>query len=254
MRRHVDLLERNATNPERHPWETARVEAIAALIRRLPFEPSSVLDAGCGDGFVVKTLQSRFGFVEAIAYDLHLTPSLVEELRYPGVHFVRELAELRQRRVDVVLLLDVLEHVERPAELLGQLATDLVATGGSVIITVPAFPALFTQHDRDLRHCCRYTSAGIARVAAAAGLEVVDGGYLFASLLVPRAARALWERISRPSARGEGIGAGNWRAPRLLTRAIHEVLCWDNRLCLAAQQRGLPFPGLSAWLICRKPS
>jgi len=251
MKPHVDLLERNTANPRRHPWETARVEAIEALIRRLPVAPSSVLDAGCGDGFVVKKLQSSFGFSEAIAYDLHLTPSLVEELRSPGVHFVGALAELRQRRVDVVLLLDVLEHVERPAELLGRLATDLLAAGGSIIVTVPAFQALFTQHDRDLRHSRRYARTEITEVAVAAGLEVVDGGYLFASLLVPRAVRALWERFSRPSPSRGGIG--NWCAPQRLTRAIHEVLCWDNRLCLAAQQRGLPFPGLSAWLICKKP-
>jgi 2-polyprenyl-3-methyl-5-hydroxy-6-metoxy-1,4-benzoquinol methylase len=253
MQRHMDLLERNTANPERHPWETARVEAIEALIRRLPLEPSSVLDAGCGDGFVLKRLQRNFGFVQAIAYDPQLTPSLIEELRHPGVHFVRELKELGQR-VDVVLLLDVLEHVERPAELLGHLATDLLATGGSVIVTVPAFPALFTQHDRDLRHFRRYTRDEIARVAAAAGLEVVDGGYLFASLLAPRAARALCERLSGPGQGRDGIGAGHWRAPRWVTRMIHEVLCWDNRVCLAAQQRGLSLPGLSAWLICRRPS
>jgi 2-polyprenyl-3-methyl-5-hydroxy-6-metoxy-1,4-benzoquinol methylase len=248
----VDLLERNTANPGRHPWETARVEAIEALIRRLPVTPSSVLDAGCGDGFVVKNLQRSFGFVEAIAYDLHLTPSLVKELRFPGVHFVGTLAELGQHRVDVVLLLDVLEHVERPAELLGQVATDLLAAGGSIIVTVPAFQALFTQHDRDLRHSRRYARTEIAQVAVAAGLEVVEGGYLFASLLVPRAVRALWERLSRPAPRRGGIG--NWRAPQQVTRAIHEVLCWDNRVCLAAQQRGLPFPGLSAWLICKRPS
>jgi trans-aconitate methyltransferase len=260
----VDLLERNTANGERHPWETARVKAIEAILRRLPFEASSVLDAGCGDGYMLGELQRSFGFSKAFAYDVHLTPALLGELQYPGVRFMRELAELGQQRVDVVLLLDVLEHVEQPVELLQRLADDVLASDGWIVVTVPAFQALFTQHDRDLRHSRRYARSEIASVAEAAGLEVVAGGYLFASLLAPRGARVLWERFLRPRSRRAGarrsadmgetrIGAGSWRAPRLLTRAIHRGLCWDNRLCLAAHQRGLSLPGLSAWLICRKP-
>lgn len=238
--------------PQRHPWETARVVAIRALIGSLPFEPSSVLDVGCGDGYVIGELQRTFGFSEVFAYDPHHPRP--GRLRRSGVRVVRDLRELERRRVDAVLLLDVLEHVEDPAALLARLATDFLAEDGSVLVTVPAFQALYGQHDRDLQHQRRYTRREIVQVAEAAGLEVLDAGYLFASLLAPRAAHVLWERITEPRALRQPLGAGHWHAPRSVTRAIHQLLCWDNRLCLGAGRRGLSLPGLSAWLICRRPS
>jgi hypothetical protein len=156
--------------------------------------------------------------------------------------------------VDLVLLLDVLEHIESPIEYLGRVVHEQLAPRGWVVVTVPAFQALFTQHDRDLLHFRRYSRSEIAAVARKAGLDVVDSGYLFPSLIVPRAIAALRERALPPKKQSTEFGIGNWRRSSLLTRAIHGALCWDNRLALAAHDVGVTIPGLSAWLTCRKPS
>jgi SAM-dependent methyltransferase len=249
----VDLGERGA-GTERHPWETARVEAVKGIVRRLAIEKPSVLDIGCGDGFVLQQLRHSLDLRRALAYDLRLTDDLIDQLATPEVRFVRDLGEVSGEPVDLVLLLDVLEHIENPIEYLGRVVHEQLAPRGWVVVTVPAFQALFTQHDRDLLHFRRYSRSEIAAVARKAGLDVVDSGYLFPSLVVPRAIAALRERALPPKKQSNDFGIGNWRRSSLLTRAIHGALCWDNRLALAAHDVGVTIPGLSAWLTCRKPS
>lgn len=246
----MDLVERQPTLGARHPWETARAEAIRSLVARLDLSAPAVLDVGCGDGFLLAQLTAHFQLREAVAQDVHLTPELAVELALPGVEFIQELDQLRGRRFDLVLLLDVLEHVRDPVALLTRLWREHLATGGWVLVTVPAFQALFSEHDRALKHERRYSRLEIAALAQAAGLGVHASGYLFSCLLVPRVLGKLRERLLPPRSEPAVVGVGGWHGPPWLTRALHQLLCADNQLCLKAQQKGLVVPGLSAWMLC----
>jgi len=249
----MDLAERQHTLRSRHPWETARALAIRSLAARLGLVAPRVLDVGCGDGFLIAELRAHLGAREAVAQDVHLTPELIRELAKPGVEFVRELDQIPGRRFDLVLLLDVLEHVRDPVALLTRVWRNHLAPGGSVLITVPAFQLLFSRHDRALKHERRYSRPEIAKVAEDAGLGVRSSGYLFSSLLLPRIVGKLRERMFR-AADEPADGIGGWQGSPWLTRALHELLSLDNQLCLKAQQRGLVVPGLSAWILCSAPS
>jgi hypothetical protein len=250
----VDLVERRAETPNRHPWETARVEAVKSIIGRLPLHEPRVLELGCGDAFVLGELQRSMPFGESIAYDLHMNDELFRDLEValPNVSFLRNLDELSEKRADLLLLLDVLEHIEEPAEYLRRIAAEHLAAHAWVVVTVPAFQALFSRHDHRLFR--RYSRAQIAAVVTGAGLEVIDSGYLFSSLVAPRALGVLSERALPNRRHAVPTGIGEWRGSPLVTRALHRALCWDNALCLAAHDHGLTLPGLSAWLTCRKPS
>ena len=247
----MDLSEGDPNLETRHPWETARVAAVGALLRRLRLQAPRVLDVGCGDGYLVRTLKDESGFGEVFAQDIAFTAELMEQLQTPGVRFLRELGE-EHLEVDLLLLLDVLEHVDDPVAFLQGLVGSQLAARGNVLITVPAFQRLFTAHDEALSHRRRYSRSEIASVARSAGLEVFDSGYLFFSLLLPRALAALHERVVERSAANHGIGS--WKGPPSLTRWVHRTLVLDNTLCLKAQARGLRVPGLTAWLLCKKPS
>jgi SAM-dependent methyltransferase len=251
----MDLVERRQSARARHPWETARAVAIQSIVRRLALVAPSVLDVGCGDGYLVTLLQQRLELGEVVAQDIHLTDDLIRELSGQGATFVRELDGLRSR-ANLVLLLDVLEHVEQPEALLREIVSERLAPGGHVLITVPAFQALFTRHDHALRHYRRYSQERLAREVEAAGLCRLDSGYLFASLLAPRVLDALAERL-RPAQSPNSApvkGIGDWNAPSFVTKFLHHALTLDNRFCLAAQARGVTVPGLSIWLTCRAPS
>jgi hypothetical protein len=250
----VDLVERREGTPRRHPWETARVEAVKSIIERLPLHRPRVLDVGCGDGYLLLELKRSLDFRQAMAVDPHLTDELIREVSSPEVRFVRELGELSAERLDLVLLLDVLEHIERPSEFLRGIAADHLAAGGWGVVTVPAFQSLFSRHDRKLLHFRRYTRRTIGELVASAGLEVVDSGYLFASLLLPRALSSFLQWARLPGQHIDDEGIGNWQGSAFSTRALHRALSLDNSLCLLAHDHGLTVPGLSIWLTCKKPS
>jgi len=247
----VDLSERSGRVTRRHPWETARVTAVRKIVGGLGLEGPRVLDVGSGDGYLVQALHEACRFRDVIAQDIHLTDALAAELRRPGVEFVRELTDPNYR-ADLILLMDVLEHVERPIEFLAQLARERLSPGGRIVITVPAFQQLFTDHDRALKHFRRYDRAQLVGEVEEAGLAVLDSGYLFASLLPPRALTALRERLW--PRRGVSHGVGSWQGSALLTQVLHQALALDTRLCLAARERGVTVPGLTVWLTCKTQS
>lgn len=251
----MDLSERHDARGARHPWETARLLAVEKLVRKLGLREPRVLDVGCGDGYVITELQRRLGLGQIVAQDAHFTDEHLREFARPGAIFTRALDDI-PFRADLVLLLDVLEHLEHPRELLSDLCEKRVARGGHFLITVPAFPALFTQHDVSLRHYRRYTRRDLEREVRDVGLELIESGHLFASLLAPRALSAVKERLLPQStplpAATEGIG--KWQGSALATRLLHRALVLDNELCTTARSWGVDIPGLSVWATCRAQS
>ena len=248
----MDLSERTEHVARRHPWESARVQAVEQIVRGLAVPAPRVLDVGSGDGYLLHRLHTAFRFQRAVGVDIHLSESLAQELSSAGVELQRELTD-PAFRAELILLLDVLEHVQDPVAMLTQLARDRLATDGRFVITVPAFQPLYTDHDRALKHYRRYSRPELIELVERAGLSVIDSGYLFASLLLPRAASALRERwLPKNGSATHGVGA--WRGGSLLTQLLHGALVLDNRLCLAAREWGLQVPGLTVWLTCKTPS
>ena len=89
----------------------------------------------------------------------------------------------------MVLLLDVLEHVEDDEGFLSQLRrSPLVGAGTLLLVTVPAHQRLFGSHDAFPRHYRRYDPKRLAERLAAAGFRVERAGEFF---LLPYVLRAL---------------------------------------------------------------
>jgi 2-polyprenyl-3-methyl-5-hydroxy-6-metoxy-1,4-benzoquinol methylase len=184
----------------RHWWWRVR-EYI--LLRRLTSlfaatdRSARILDVGCGAGLFFDALQ-RFGHVEGIESDR----SAVERGgKWRANILVGQLdaAFKPAAPYDAILMLDILEHVPDPEQLL-HLARPLVKPDGRVVITVPAFNWLWTKHDDLNHHLRRYTASQIRQTVAAAGLVVTDSTYLFQSLILPKALVRLYERLlSRPA-------------------------------------------------------
>jgi hypothetical protein len=99
-------------------------------------------------------------------------------------------------------MLDVLEHLLHPAEALSH-AGSLLEADGLLVITVPAFPSLWTRHDDINHHLRRYTRRAAVADVRATGLEVLDARYFFhwtaaAKLLVRLADQILPGRDAIP--------------------------------------------------------
>ncbi len=250
----MDLCERGSQGGNRHPWETARVRAIAQLLARRVGNASGrhVLDIGCGDGFLLECLAAQFAFASATGCDIHLSDTDLEQFRAEtkAVEYTNSLAQAKHQQFDLILMLDVIEHVEDDTKFLKQIAEECLCSSGKILVTAPAFQVLFNRHDRHLKHFRRYRRTQLHDLVDRAGLRCIESGYLFASLLGPRAISKVFEKIGMTGTGAEGVG--QWSQGARVTRIIESALVLDNRICLAAQERGLILPGLSCWMLCEK--
>ncbi|HUB36262.1 MAG TPA: class I SAM-dependent methyltransferase [Solirubrobacteraceae bacterium] len=181
---------------DRHWWYRGRRTVLERVIAelRLPAR-ARILDAGCGSGRNMVEL-ARHGTVTGI----ELSPASVELARERRVGEVVEgsLLEMpfESGSFDFGASLDVIEHLQDDVGALRELRR-VIAPGGGLLITVPAYGWLWSGHDEINHHHRRYTRRSLAAAAAAAGWESVRTTY-FNSLLLPVAiVLRVLERFSR---------------------------------------------------------
>ena len=91
-------------------------------------------------------------------------------------------------------MLDVLEHIEEPLPALKR-AREVMSPGGVLLITVPAFQALWTSHDDLNHHFVRYTRRDLARLVEEAGFAVAESRYFFHWMVGPKWVVGRAERV-----------------------------------------------------------
>jgi SAM-dependent methyltransferase len=248
----VDLREAEQQQSlTRHPWEQARADFVVRTLRRAGCR-GHVLDIGAGDTYVARTLQQHGIAASVDAIDASYTDAQLLAFATTGIRCARVVTD-DVRPADITLLLDVLEHVEDDTALLATAAAH-TAEGGAVLITVPAWPKLFAEHDRQLHHVRRYTRCMLLSLVERAGLSLDEDGGFFTSLLLPRAFNVLRERVRPPATSGIGVAA--WRHGPLATALVTGALRADATVGALLRRRhgngGLFLPGLSHFALCRK--
>lgn len=243
----MDLKEIRNIQNKRHPWEIARLKALNKILSPYIFEGINILDVGCGDGFVSSNLFNGLLNKLITAVDLHLTDELIFEFskRTPDIKYQREMPE--DETYDLILLLDVIEHIEYVQPFLTNLVSRHNSGKGKVLITVPAFQSIYGRHDIFLGHYKRYNLNELVELAKECKLNVISSGYLFSSLLLPKL--ILYKLLNSGNV-SEGVG--NWCMGRGVTKFIENILDIDNSLLILASRYGIKIPGLTGWVLCEK--
>jgi SAM-dependent methyltransferase len=170
---------------DRHWWYRGRREVIERVIAGLKLPARArILDAGCGSGRNMVEL-ARHGTVSGV----ELSDASIEVARARGAGEVIAGSVLDMPfdgdSFDLSVCLDVIEHLEDDLGALRELRR-VLAPGGSLLVTVPAYQWLWSGHDEVNHHHRRYTRRSLQRVAEQAGWEQVRTTY-FNSLLLPAA-------------------------------------------------------------------
>ena len=238
------VYDRMAELDERHWWYRARRKILADLIAReidLP-EDARILEIGCGTGHNLEMLR-RFGRVDGIEIDGAARALASRRLGHAiGDAPLPELPGVPEHAYDLVALLDVLEHVDEDAASLRSMARRL-KPGGRILVTVPAFPWMWSAHDEINHHKRRYTRASLRKAAAEAGLKVEMMSW-FNSLLFPLAAAA------RLAGRLTGRNDSDDRLPPKPVNALFEAIFGLERY--AVGRLPLP-PGVSLVAVLSAP-
>jgi ubiquinone/menaquinone biosynthesis C-methylase UbiE len=143
-----------------------------------------VLEVGCSSGFLVQALRRELPHARLIGSDYVRGPLEQLAVRVPDVPLLQfDLVKcpLPDASVDVVVLLNVLEHIEDDVGAVRQLYR-IVKPGGAVVIEVPAGPHLYDVYDKLLMHYRRYKLSGLRRLLEASGFAVAHASGLGALL------------------------------------------------------------------------
>ena len=248
----MDLVELPDRPVRRHPWEEARFAFFYRVLEGGLAWPAvrRVLDVGAGDAWFAAQLAARASALHIVCWDTGYTSEVLASRELRDREGIQLVADRPRTTFDLILLLDVLEHVADDHELLGTLVRENLSGGGHALVSMPAWPLLFSSHDVRLRHERRYTPAAARALIGGAGLEIVRCAGLFHSLLAPRALQVARERIMGTSAPPPDVG--QWQASAVVTMLARGVLEWDGRLALLESRLGWSLPGLSWWALCRR--
>jgi SAM-dependent methyltransferase len=218
----------------RHWWYRGRLRIVLQEVQRLRLRPGArILDAGCGSGAVLDEL-ARLGDVAGV----DVSPIAVERARARG-HLEVLWANVDRLpwpdgSFDLVTCLDVLEHTPDDVSVLKELHR-VTRPGGHVLLTVPAYPGLWSAHDELNHHFRRYLRRDLSSVARRAGLLLERDTHFNAVLLPPAA-------VVRLAARRRKTRSDLTLSPRALDPLLELPLRFEAALL----RHGLTLPfGLS---------
>jgi SAM-dependent methyltransferase len=217
-----------ADTEQDHWWFCGRRAILQRLIAQhlAGKPPQHILEIGAGTGGNLAML-SRFGSLSATEMDDEaraIACSRTSIVVQPG-SLPNALPSFPQK-FNLICLFDVLEHVDDDVGSLRAIR-ELLAPDGVLLLTVPAHPWLWSQHDKQLHHKRRYTSASLRAHAASAGMRIQRFSY-FNTFLFPLAAAArIIDRI-----RG-GEAASGAEMPSAFVNKILKIIFASEAAALA---------------------
>jgi len=219
---------------DRHFWFRARNELILWALRTYTPRPGSLLEIGCGTGFVLAGIAKAFPGARLVGTEIFVEGLAVAAGRIPGA----ELMQMDARALpfvdefDVVAALDVIEHVEEDEAVLRQMHR-AVKPGGIGLISVPQHMWLWSPVDEEACHKRRYVVGELERKSARAGFRVVRSTS-FVTLLLPLL--LLTRLLDRR--RGRSGGPESLRVHPVVNRVLETVLGLER----AGIRAGLSLP------------
>jgi SAM-dependent methyltransferase len=222
-------------------WFRARNRLIVSTLRAHFPDAASLLEVGCGTGFVLAGLRRAFPSMRLVGSELHEEGLEVARARVPDAELV-QLDVLQMpfaEEFDVVGAFDVLEHVDDDVGALAGMRR-AVRPGGGVLLLVPQHPWLWSTADDVARHVRRYRRRELTGKVADAGLEVVRATSFVSSLLPVMAASRVVQRLRRSAydPRAELV-------PGLANRPFERLLDGERRLI----ERGWSLPAGGSLLV-----
>jgi SAM-dependent methyltransferase len=175
----------DVSNQDRWWWILGRRALVTSLWSQYGKNRVSavILDIGCGPGPILEEL-ARFGAVHGV----DISKAAVSYCHERGLDSVTlgdaSALPYRDERFDLVISIDVLEHVDDDMSALAE-TYRVCRRGGTLIATVPAFNFLWSRRDEQLHHKRRYSLEQFRSKVSRAGFKVIRATYINMPFFVP---------------------------------------------------------------------
>lgn len=232
---HPEHFARLAQAEEGHFWFRARNELIVHVLQRFFPHARRMLEIGCGTGYVLRGITERLPTLQVSGSEIFLEGLGFASRRVPTA----DLFQMDARQIpydsefDLIGAFDVIEHIEDDEQVLREMHR-AVKPGGSIVLTVPQHPWLWSAQDERACHVRRYRYRELKRKLQEAGFTIVFSSS-FVSLLLPLLAASRLRRRVRES--GEDVN-GELKPNPQVNRALYHVLRFESLLI----RSGVRFP------------
>jgi SAM-dependent methyltransferase len=225
-----------------HWWFRGKRLLVASLLARGRIaDGARLLDVGCGTGGLLRAL-ARHGQVVGV----DSAECALAFCRERGLAVARTSGAalpFKTATFDGCVMMDVLEHLDDELPVLRE-TRRVLRPGGALITSVPAFRALWSQHDETFEHRRRYVRSALVEVVRRAGFHVEWSSYTNFGVFVPALA---WRTLRRWTGVARDTRTDFFRAPAPLNGALVSLYRWEA----AFLRRGsLPF-GVSVACVAR---
>jgi 2-polyprenyl-3-methyl-5-hydroxy-6-metoxy-1,4-benzoquinol methylase len=246
---HFDSL---VSAEDRHFWFRARNQVISLFAAEAVAHLSPgyrVLEMGCGDGNVLRFLERACSAGTVVGMDLY----------GEGIHYARSRTacplvqgDVRKspfgKTFQVIGIFDVLEHIPDDSRILLDL-WKLLENGGTLLLTVPANPSLWSYFDELAGHCRRYEAGDLRSKLEEAGFAIEYLTPYMASLSPLMWLSRGFRAKTAANADAKELLEQELRVVPVLNEILDWALSWETRWL--ARRRQLPF-GSSLLAVARK--
>jgi hypothetical protein len=234
----MDLKECNNIN-HRHPWELSRIIILKKTINKFCPESKTWLDIGSGDCYVYSNLKE-------LGYFFLIDPAFTSINANDNFSMHRDIEGINLNKINTVLMLDSLEHIENDLIFLKEFSSKCLANT-TFIITVPALSFLFCQHDIYLNHYRRYNFEGLKNIIIESKLRIEKIHYFYFTLFLLRFFEVYIMRK-------QSFKITQWMASEnsILTNIIVFILYIDFKICELLSYLKIQIPGLSLIVVAKK--
>jgi SAM-dependent methyltransferase len=219
-------------------WHRARGDLLHVVFEPFLGTPRRTLDVGSADAPSVKWMRGAHSHVTLDLFPGGLVPG-------EGVCGSATALPFVDGAFDVVSAFDVVEHCDDDALALSELAR-VLAPGGRMMLSVPAYQWAWSDHDVQAGHYRRYTRGRLRHVVEGAGMTVVRSTHAFGGVFPIFVAERARRRVSSPA------GDSDTRLPAVSARADKVLMGLSGLDRRMLRKRNLPF-GSSIFLAAVKP-
>ena len=165
-------------------WFKHRNDCIISVVKTFVNKINVILDIGGGNGFVTAGLNKS-------GYSSILVDPSIKGILNAKKRGIKDLVcanfqdlNIKSNSIEAVGLFDVIEHIKKDNIFLNKIYA-ILKENGILVITVPAYEALFSKEDEFAGHYRRYSLKSINKILNRLGFSIIYKTYFFSFLLIP---------------------------------------------------------------------